>query len=211
MSSISLQLREGTRSAHSSAEGHHFQKALGSGTLPRAKYRHYLGQLFLVHGAIERRMKDQPYMGGVVTEEQFQADFLKRDLDALAGSNGEGSADADVQPLSCTQKMLKRIQEVTEKEPVALLGYHYVLLGSKHGGKFIASVTKKSYELEKDGAVYFDPYGQGFQQHWQHFTGGINELSLNETQMQELLGAASEMFTYVQTLGGEILPGSSDN
>ena len=61
------------------------------------------------------------------------------------------------------------------------------------------------------GAVYFDPYGQGFQQHWQHFTGGINELNLNETQLQELLGAASEMFTYVQTLGGEILPVSSDN
>jgi heme oxygenase len=107
--------------------------------------------------------------------------------------------------------MLKRIDELAKTEPVALLGYHYVLLGSKHGGKFIASATKKSYGIENDGCVYFDPYGQGFQQHWHHFTGGINELNLNETQVQELLGAAAEMFTFVETLGGEVLTYKSDN
>jgi len=205
MSSISLQLKESTRSAHSSAEAHNFQKALGSGTLPKSQYRHYLGQLFLIHGALEAAMKGEPYMGGVVTVEQFQTDFLIRDLSALTGNH------ADEVPLACTKAMLKRIDERAHSEPVALLGYHYVLLGSKHGGKFIASATKKSYELDSDGSVYFDPYGQGFQQHWQHFTGGLNELNLNELQVHELLAAASEMFTFVETLGGEILSYKSDN
>ena len=137
MSTIAARLKESTRDAHNSAEGNNFQKEMFSGTLPLPQYRHYLGQLFLVHQALEQGMEKQPYMSAVVTEEQFQTDFLRRDLVALE------KLEDDVKPLPSTKEMLSKIEKANTDEPVALLGYHYVLLGSKHGGKMIAAVIKK--------------------------------------------------------------------
>lgn len=199
MSTIALQLRESTRSAHNSAEGHGFQKELGSGSLPLPTYSAYLSQLFLVHQALESAMNGQPYMGPVVSQEQLQTEFLRQDLDAL------GVNPAEITPVNTTKTMLNRINELAKSSPTALLGYHYVLLGSKHGGKFIASVSKKSYSLGSRGAFYFDPYGPEFQQHWQHFVNGINRLTLPEAEIEHMLFAASEMFAFVESLGSELM------
>lgn len=199
MSTIALQLKESTRSAHNSAEGHEFQKHLGSGTLSKPLYTQYLSQLFLTHQALESAMSSQPYMGSVVTNDQLQTDFLKKDLRAL------GVAPETVKPLDITSQMLGRIDELAKANPTALLGFHYVLLGSKHGGKFIASTMKKAYGFEDAGAIYFDPYGQEFQKHWQHFVNGINAFEIKEPQVSPLMNAASEMFTYVESLGGQLL------
>ncbi|HEY9733557.1 MAG TPA: biliverdin-producing heme oxygenase [Drouetiella sp.] len=199
MSTIALQLKESTRSAHNSAEGHEFQKHLGSGTLSKPLYTEYLSQLFLTHRALESAMASQPYMGSVVSSDQLQTEFLKTDLRAL------GVDPEAVKPLAITSQMLKRIDELAASNPIALLGFHYVLLGSKHGGKFIASTMKKAYGFEDAGAIYFDPYGQEFQRHWQHFVNGINSFDIKESQVSPLMGAASEMFAYVENLGGQLL------
>ena len=199
MSTIALQLRESTKSAHNSAEGHKFQKELGSGTLSKALYTEYLGQLYLTHKALENAMSSQTYMGPVVSPEQLQTEFLKSDLIAL------GVDPTSVKPIEITAKMLTRIQTMAEQNPIALLGLHYVLLGSKHGGKFIASISKKTYALENGGCTYFDPYGPEFQKHWQHFVNGINSFEIDQSQVDPLMGAASEMFAFVEQLGGDLL------
>ncbi len=203
MSTIALQLKESTRSAHNSAEGHEFQKELGSGTLSKPLYTEYVSQLFLTHRALENAMASQAYMGAVVSPEQLQTEFLTKDLKALG-------VDPDaVKPVEITSRMLKRIDEVAKQNPIALLGFHYVLLGSKHGGKFIASTLKKSFGFEDGGCVYFDPYGPEFQKHWQHFVNGINSFDIQEPQVEPLMNAASEMFSFVENLGGDLLQAST--
>lgn len=199
MSTIALQLRESTRSAHNSAEGHQFQKELGSGTLSKPLYTQYLSQLYLVHRNLEKAMSSQPYMESVVSKEQFQTEFLERDLRAL------GVQPESVKPIDITASMLERIEELAKTSPTSLLGFHYVLLGSKHGGKFIASTIKKAFALTDGGCIYFDPYGQEFQKHWQHFTNGINSFEIKDGQVEPLLDAASEMFSFVENLGGNLL------
>lgn len=199
MSTIALQLKESTRSAHNSAEGHKFQKELGSGTLSKSLYSDYLGQLYLTHKALESAMSSQSYMGPVVSPEQLQTEFLKSDLLAL------GVDPSAVKPIEITAKMQDRIEELKEQNPIALLGFHYVLLGSKHGGKFIASVIRKALSLENGGCTYFDPYGPEFQKHWQHFVNGINTFNIEESEVQPLLTAASEMFSFVEQLGGDLM------
>ncbi len=199
MSTIALQLRESTRSAHNSAEGHKFQKELGSGTLSKTLYTEYLGQLYLTHQALEIAMSSQSYMGHVVSQEQLQTEFLKNDLIAL------GVDPASVKPIEITASMLERIDTLAKQHAIALLGFHYVLLGSKHGGKFIASISKKTYALENGGCTYFDPYGPEFQKHWQHFVNGINTFNIEESQVEPLLTAASEMFEFVEQMGGDLL------
>jgi heme oxygenase len=203
MSTIALQLKESTKSAHNSAEGHQFQKELGSGTLSKPLYTQYLSQLFLTHQALENAMSSQPYMGSVVSPEQLQTDFLKNDLKVL------GVDPASVKPIEITAQMLKRIDELKTQNPIALLGFHYVLLGSKHGGKFIASTIKKAFALENGGCTYFDPYGPEFQKHWKHFVDGINGFDIEESQVEPLMNAASEMFAFVEKLGGDLLVLSS--
>lgn len=199
MSTIALQLKESTRSAHNSAEGHEFQRQLGSGTLSKPLYSQYLSQLFLTHQCLENAMAEQPYMGSVVSEPQLQTEFLKEDLNAL------GVEPDSVKPLEITKAMLSRIEALSKSNPTALLGFHYVLLGSKHGGKFIANTMKKAFGFERAGCIYFDPYGQEFQNHWQHFVNGINSLDIEDAQVEPLMQAASEMFAYVESLGGHLL------
>lgn len=199
MSTIALQLKESTRSAHNSAEGHKFQKELGSGTLSRDLYTQYLGQLFLTHQALENAMSKQPYMGSVVSPEQLQTEFLKTDLKAL------GVEPGSVKPIAITERMLERIEQLSKENPISLLGYHYVLLGSKHGGKFIASINKKTFDLENGGCIYFDPYGPEFQKHWKHFVDGINAFEIHDAQVEPLMKAAGEMFEFVEQLGGDLL------
>lgn len=203
MSTIALQLKESTRSAHNSAEGHEFQKELGSGSLSKPLYTQYLSQLFLTHRALENAMASQPYMGSVVSQEQLQTEFLKKDLKAL------GVDPEAVKPIDITERMLKKIDELAKTNPTALLGFHYVLLGSKHGGKFIASTMKKTFGFEDAGAIYFDPYGQEFQKHWQHFVNGINSFDIKEAQVEPLMNAASEMFSFVENLGGALMQASA--
>lgn len=203
MSTIALQLKESTRNAHNSAEGHEFQKHLGSGTLSKTLYCQYLSQLFLTHQALETAMANQPYMGAVVSDPQLQTEFLREDLKAL------DVEPESVKPIEITKSMLNRIDELSKSDPTALLGFHYVLLGSKHGGKFIATTMKKAFGFERAGCIYFDPYGQEFQKHWQHFVNGINSFDIQDSQIEPLLQAASEMFAYVEKLGGHLLQTSA--
>ncbi|MFX9692342.1 biliverdin-producing heme oxygenase, partial [Acinetobacter baumannii] len=84
----------------------------------------------------------------------------------------------------------ENIDKLATRGP-ALLGSHYVLLGSKHGGKYIAHSLQSKYHLnEGKGAIYFDPYGTNFQQIWKSFVAGMNELPLGSEDEEAMVLAA---------------------
>src|SRR5207237_2516420 len=82
-----------------------------------------------------------------------------------------------------------------------MLGALYVLLGSKHGAKFIAHQVKEAYQLGDSGYSYFNPYGESFRELWLRFTSGLNELSLNDQERQALLAAADNTFDVFGEIG----------
>ena len=84
---------------------------------------------------------------------------------------------------------------------------HYVLLGSKHGGKFVAKACQDSYNLvDGKGALYFDPYGPNFMPIWKTFKESMNDLPLNEGEIDKVCSAAGQMFNSIGEIGNELMP-----
>jgi heme oxygenase len=110
---------------------------------------------------------------------------------------------SDVKPLTSTASLLDDIMLYSRECPEALLGMHYVLLGSKHGGKFIARNVQTNYGKP---TVYFDPYGAAFMSIWREFKERMNTLDLSESTVDSVCVAAGKMFGRITEIGMEMMP-----
>ena len=100
--SVMQRLRESTRDLHDAAEHHDFQRAFAQGSLPRDRYVDYLGQMYLVHKALEgqlrRAAETSEAIRAVVDERQYQVPYLVEDLvDATTLAGVEFAMDAKVE------------------------------------------------------------------------------------------------------------------
>jgi heme oxygenase len=196
-------LKDSTRAMHDSAEGSQFQGRLANGALPRQLYIDYLEQLYLVHSKLEQAIRKTAgdKTKNIVSDDQLQEPFLRQDLESF------GKSVQEIKPLSATSKLLSQIDELAKTCPVALLGMHYVLLGSKHGGKFVAKTCQDSYNLvDGKGALYFDPYGPNFMPIWKTFKESMNDLPLEDGEIDKVCSAAGQMFNSIGEIGGELMP-----
>ncbi len=197
-------LKDNTRTMHDSAESSEFQGHLANGRLPQEAYASYLEQLYLVHGFLEQEITKHSNSGaffaGVVSDDQLQVPFLEKDLKHF------GRDLSKIKPVPATTAIINEMKELSKDCPVALLGMHYVLLGSKHGGKFIAKSCHDKYHLNDAGAVYFDPYGQTFMPLWKEFKEAMNKLQISEADLQKTSDSAGKMFSAVGNIGAELMP-----
>jgi heme oxygenase len=198
-------LKESTRRLHEGAEANHFQGALAQGKLSLASYKSYLQQLTYFHERFERMLKEaakkDKLVSSVVEDDYFQLPYLQADLKALNISAQEPAVAAIDECLSSQQ---------LAQSPVGLIGLLYVLLGSKHGAKFIAHNVKQAYSLSNGGYTYFDPYGERFRTVWTGFTGKLNALP-DEAQIKDaaLYGARAGFELFV-SIGDELLKRQKD-
>jgi heme oxygenase len=201
-------LKEATAKRHEQAENHQFQGALANGKLPFAMYRRYMVQLTHLHRVFEGDLdseRNSSVLKSVVVSEHYQLPFLLNDLNAL------GLDEHSEPPLPCLEATSWR--EHVHTQPERLLGYLYVLLGSKHGGKFIAHKVKEAYGLSKAGYSYFNPYGESFRPLWQNFTLALNNLNLScnhdpadeEKLRKNVVAGAESMFDLFMQIGDGIL------
>ncbi len=194
-------LKKSTAAMHDSAEGSPFQSLLTKAKLPKEVYADYLAQLYLLHGALEQELRRHASTAAVVSPAEFQEEFLKQDLTSL------GRRPEDSKPLSSTSKLLADIEVCSKECPEALLGMHYVLLGSKHGGKFIAKNMQSAYGLQDGlGSVYFDPYGPTFMSIWKQFKEQMNQLDVSPAVTEAISTAAGQMFNRITEIGLELMP-----
>ncbi len=195
-------LKTETRPFHDSAEGSQFQSYLTSGEISLAEYVAYLGQLFLVHRTLESAIRQgaekEPRLNKVVTGEQLQEEHLRADL-----LHFKVEPDT-VQSYLATGNFLKKIEDVAVREPLSLIGFHYVLFGSKHGGKFIAKNLGQVHKLNGAGTKYFDPYGNDFMPYWRSFVEHMNELELSPPEIESIVDTAKQTFVAVREIGSEL-------
>jgi heme oxygenase len=197
-------LKESTQALHDSAEGHKLQSGLARGELDVGMYAAYLEQLYLIHRELEHRLRESRASNSVfsraIADAQMQEEFLATDLRVL------GRDPNLVKPVPATQKLVDKISEYAAGQPLSLLGLHYVLLGSKHGGKYIARQLAKTYNLnEGEGNKYFDPYGSEFMPLWMQFKNAINESQLSEQDCNAIIEGAQQMYASIANISEELL------
>ena len=185
-------LRDETRPLHDQTEGNDFQKSLFGGSLPKGQFIEYLGQMYLIHKALEDALSElrvkNPIIASIIADHQYQQTFLQNDLKAAQVQVKELKA------LPASKVLIDHIENLKNVRPVALLGCEYVLFGSKHGAKMLSKQIEK-YGLSVKGVPnYFDPYGDKFSGYWQEFKATMNAAQFSSTEQEDAITGAKDMF-----------------
>ena len=199
---VMTRLREETRDLHASAEGKDFQRRMLSGESNRDEYIEWLGQMLLVHRALEaplRRLWASDPAFAPLREEQFQEPYLLADL-AVLDDDPAGHA-----PLPATAALIADIERAAAEDPLALLGYHYVLEGSNNGNRFIARRLAPALGLTPgQGDRYLDPYGEAQPALWARFKQDMEAVGFAQAQADQLVAAARRMFAGIGAISDEL-------
>jgi len=200
---IGDRLKEETKELHASAESHEFQRAFGSGKLPREGYVRYLSQMYLVHRALESKIKatqnSTPALSAVISDRNFRETDLESDLHYF------GVDPVTVTPTKATSALIARFETAADENPDALLGYHYVLEGSNNGNTFIARGIRKAYNLsDTEGTRYLDPYGDQQRPMWMQYKQAMAGLTLTDEQADRIVESAKDLFRAIGQLSGEL-------
>ncbi|MEM9064203.1 MAG: biliverdin-producing heme oxygenase [Planctomycetota bacterium] len=194
-------LKTETWPLHQRAETAPQQKALVKGEMPKAEFIEHLGQLYLLHDALETKLREavesEPAIKAVVKDYQFQVPYLLEDFAFFGIEAGSFS------PTAHTQAMIDRIEKAANEAPLKLLGMQYVLEGSNNGGRFIAMAVRKTYELKPGkGDRYLDPYGEAQRGKWAEFKADMLAQTFTPEQEGLLLSGANELFLGMVEMGG---------
>lgn len=197
-------LKEETWPLHQKAEQARLEQDLVKGKLPREVYRDHLGQRYLIHKALEARLRDvrvqEPRVAAVVHDWQF------RENDAATDLKYYGGDPATVKALPSTEKLLKSIETA---DPVAILGHQYVYEGSNNGARFIARALRGAWRLEgKEGTQYLDPYGDQQRERWAEFKGLMEAQEFTPEEGSKIVEAAKAVFLQIIEVEEEVYPDS---
>ena len=203
MPTIMEVLKTSTQSMHDAAEGHKFQQALVKGEITRDQYAAYLAQLLLVHRELESLLKAHaattPAIASVVKPAQYQEPYLLEDLQFYGVNPGT------ITPLASTAALVADIRAAAAREPLSLLGFHYVMEGSNNGNKFIAKALARSFNLTGPGGMkYLDPYGDQQRPLWAAFKDDMNACTFTPMQMRTMAESAQRMFQGIGAISAEM-------
>lgn len=188
---LSKFLRESMSSRHSKIEQHPLQNDLAHGTISKENYAKYLQGLLNYHRGFEsalRKHSNESPLKNIIAPDYFMVDRLEKDLSELGAlpescNNGNGT-------------------ENSVENPLELLGILYVILGSKHGGKYMSKMLSDKMGSEYHHH-YLDPFGTNLGALWTKFVAEIDALPLSDEEQNTVLkGAISayDAFTHSSDL-----------
>ncbi|MCW5769104.1 MAG: biliverdin-producing heme oxygenase [Phycisphaeraceae bacterium] len=191
--SIGDRLKVETADLHTRAEKSPLQAALVQGRLSREAYAGFLGQMLLVHEALERAVSgaacSHPAVAAIWSDEQRKAPLVREDLVFY------GVDPSSVAPLAETRAVIDLIGSRTTADPVASIGMHYVLEGANNGNQFIARVIRKVYALDgADGTKSLDPYGTRQREAWASWKASLNAQAFTAVEQDRIVEGAAAMF-----------------
>jgi len=195
-------LKEETWPLHQQAERGDLEQDLMKGKLPQDVYRDHLGQRYLIHKALEARLRDvreqDARIKAVVEDYQFQENRVAQDLEFFGGNASEAKA------LPSTEKLLAAIAAA---DPLSLLGFQYVFEGSNNGARFIAKALRGAWRLQgEDGTRYLDPYGESQREKWAAFKDTMNQQQFSREEGDRVVEAAKATFQQMIEVETELYP-----
>ena len=200
--SIMSRLKSATADLHRDAESSPLQSQLVKGLLPRDGYVSFLGQMYLIHTAMEQAIRavtdKHPGFAAVLRDYHWRESQLRADLVFL------GTDPGTIAPATATTAMVAEIERAIDEQPVTLLGMLYVMEGSTNGSKFIAAAIRKAYELVGPGTSYLDPHGELQKQRWQAFKSDMDGVGFDEAESLAIITAAKGVFRGLTDLSEEL-------
>jgi heme oxygenase len=156
----------------------------------------YVGQLrawAALHGVLEAALaaSTHPALAAVWRADLQKVPLLQQDLRYF-----EPRAVADLR--EAAEESLRAVEQLrllALQQPVALLGWLYVLEGSTLGAQVLRPQLVRAFLLpDADGLAYFSSYGPAVHAHWAGFQQRMNDLRLTPAEAAHVAAAATECF-----------------
>ncbi len=196
-------LKSATADLHQEAESRPLQKQLAKGSIRRDLYAAYLGQLYLVHQALEAQIRKASSrhraFAAVVRDYHWREGQLQHDLGHLGLDTGL------IAPEPATTAFMSRLDQAAQAEPVSLLGALYVLEGSTNGAKFIAAALRRAWGTQANGGLsYMDPHGDQQRPRWAAFKQDMDAVGFSVAEEALIVEAAEETFRAITRISDEV-------
>lgn len=199
---LMARLKAETAEMHDRAEHAPLQKQLAQGLAPKDAYVWYLVQLYHVHATLDDGLRKATAASalpkGVGEAREHQSNHLVEDLTFFH------VCPAHRAPTPGAAALVEQIRIASASDPVRLLGFHYVTLGSTNGGRFIAKSLRKAYGLTDQGVRYFDPWGDEQRPLWMGFKAAMDAAAFTPAQMDGILDSAKAMFEGITRISEEV-------
>lgn len=203
--SLADRLKQETAALHRHAEQRPLQQDAVRGTVDRAAWARYLGDLALVHERLERLLDaaagSVPAIDRLYQPFHRHAERARADRLVLEGPRGDAPMAAEA-PVAAVAAFLDALDAAALARPIALLGALYVLEGSMNGNRFIARALAGAWGFRPGGPglSYLDPHGAEQAARWGAFRGGLDALLLTEADRDAILDLAMTTFAAVAAI-----------
>ncbi len=157
MTTLSKDIKSGTKKSHSAAENTKFVAAFLRGVISRENYRTLIKDLYFVYAALEEemeRLNGDTYIDGINFPELSRIEQLKMDVRYYYGPNWR----AIIAPSESAVQYVERIHEIADKDPYLLVAHHYTrYLGDLSGGQILKGIAEKALNLSNgEGLKFYD-------------------------------------------------------
>ena len=153
---FSLQLKMGTKKAHTMAENTTFVKQFLKGVVNESNYSQLIANFYFVYHAMEsemERLKDDPYVGPMRLNGLARHDALAEDCEYFWGNMWREK----IYPTEATQQYINRIKEVAHENPKLLIAHHYTrYMGDLSGGVILGGIAKNALGLKDKGLAFYE-------------------------------------------------------
>lgn len=197
--SLSSRLKDSTWASHQSVESRAWQKSLARGAVEPERLGDYLAQLLRVHATLERAVDADPALTSAL-----DWDDSMRHSHRAAGDVVELGA-RDATELPATTHLLAQIEHAIDEEPIALLGFLYVLEGSMNGNRFLLRSLRRGSAAAHCSFAYFDPYGDDQPARWAAFKQAMDRITLGPEEEAAVIAAALLTFEGMARLSEEMM------
>jgi heme oxygenase len=199
------ELKAVTFLAHARLQALPFFQALAACQLPLESYVGQLRALAIIHGVLERALDNCPdaWVAAVWNRDMCKLPQLQQDLRFF-----EPRAVADLkETVEAALKTAEQLRVQSREQPLALLGWLYVLEGSTLGAVVLRPLFARAFLLTgEDGLAYLHGYGRSVYTRWSGYQQRMNALDLSADKRDEITQAANNFFSQLETVFKALYP-----
>ena len=212
MTTLSKDIKSGTKKSHSAAENTKFVAAFLRGVISEENYRTLIKDLYFVYAAIEQemeRLKDDKYIAPINFKELNRIEQLKMDVRYYYGPNWR----AIIAPSESAVQYVERVHEVADKDPYLMVAHHYTrYLGDLSGGQILKGIAEKALKLSNGEGLKFYEFDKidDKKEYKNKYRTALDNLPLDQGQIDAIITEANYAFKLNMDLFDELGGDSKD-
>ena len=212
MTTLSKDIKVGTKKSHSAAENTKFVAAFLRGVISEENYRTLIKDLYFVYAAIEQemeRLKDDKYIAPINFKELNRIEQLKMDVRYYYGPNWRSI----IAPSESAVQYVERVHEVADKDSYLLVGHHYTrYLGDLSGGQILKGIAEKALNLREGEGLKFYEFDKidDKKEYKNKYRTALDNLPLDQGQIDAIITEANYAFKLNMDLFDELGGDSKD-